>query len=508
MPLLVRLAACLVAGAAAGLSFEPVRLVYLLPLSVAVLTLCCHGISWRRGGLLGFGFGAAFMLTLLPWLRVIGVDGWVALSLVQAVFYAALGAGCALVVRLRGWPVWCAMLWVGTEALRGSVPFGGFPWGRLGFATIDTPVAPWYAYLGSAGVGFLVALVGTVLAWALLRVRRAPVGSVAGLLVVLLAAGVAAAFPSPVGPGPDQDFSPVSVAAVQGNVPGVGMNAFAERRAVLNNHVEATLDYADAVEAGEARRADLVVWPENSTDIDPFADPSVREDIQDAVDAVGVPTLVGALTRGPDEEGGYRNVGIVWRPDTGPGETYAKRHLVPFGEYIPLRDLFSPYIARLEQVGSDKVPGTEPGALEMDGVTVGDLICFEVAYDGLVRDIVEAGASLVVVQTNNATYIDTGQVEQQFAISRLRAIETGRYVVVAATNGISGIIAPDGEVLSRTDPRTREVLVESVAPQTELTPAVRFGGLLEVLLGLVGAAAVAAALMPDLRRRRRHRKGT
>ena len=97
---------------------------------------------------------------------------------------------------------------------------------------------------------------------------------------------------------------------------------------------------------------------------------------------------------------------------------------------------------RLDQIPRDMVPGTEPGVLDLAGTTIGDVICFEVAYDGLVHEVVDGGAEMLVVQTNNATYMGTGQVEQQFAIARLRAIETSRYVVVVATNGVSGIIAP------------------------------------------------------------------
>ena len=504
MPLPARLAVAAVCGLGAGVSFEPLRLVFLLPVAVALLTLSCRGGSMPRGFLTGTVFGMAFMLTLLPWLQVIGVDAWVGLSLLEALFYGLLGLGTAAVTRLPFWPVWVAALWVAVEAARGTIPFGGFPWGRLAFATIDTPVAPLFAYVGSAGVTFAVALVSTVLAWAIVMVRRTPVRASAAVAATCLFASLGSGFAHPLAPGPNDDARTVVVAAVQGNVPGEGMDAFAERRAVLNNHVEATEEYAAQVAAGDARQADLVIWPENSTDIDPFSDPTVFDDIQGAVDEVGVPTLVGALTEGPD--GGVRNVGIAWDPVTGPGETYAKSHLVPFGEYIPFRDLLRPYFGRLEMVGSDKVPGTEPGLLDMNGVRVGDVICFEVAYDDLLRDVVRGGAGVVTVQTNNATYISTGQVEQQFAISRLRAIETGRHVVVAATNGISGIIAPTGEVLQRTVPRTQEVLVGDITLETEVGPGIRWGALVEQLLALVAALAVCVGVGVGYRRRRRRRR--
>ncbi|HEX6247571.1 MAG TPA: apolipoprotein N-acyltransferase [Nocardioidaceae bacterium] len=500
MPLLLRLVLAAVAGAVVALSFEPFALFFLLPLGVAGLSLLIRGITPGRGFLVGTVFGSVFMLVLLPWLQVIGGDAWVALSLLEGVFYGLLGLGGVLVQRLAWWPLWTAMLWVAVEALRSSVPFGGFPWGRLAFATADTPAADLFAYVGSAGTTFAVALVGTALAWAVLEARRTPVRGLAAVVVPTMLASSGGAF-TPWAPSPAEEPGRfVSVAAVQGNVPGEGMDAFSERRAVLNNHVEATHQLAEQVEAGE-RSPDLVIWPENSTDIDPFADPTVYGDIQGAVDAVGVPVLVGAMVSGEEPEDVY-NQGIVWEPGTGPVERYSKTHPVPFGEYIPFRDVLSPYISRLDMIPRDMVPGSEPGLLDMGGTTIGDVICFEVAYDDLLRDVVGGGADLVVVQTNNATYMGTGQIEQQFAISRLRAIETNRYVVVAATNGVSGIIGPDGEVLQRAPVRSQDVLAETMPLFSATTPALRWGPVVELLLTAGAAVSVSLAVLVNYRRRR------
>jgi apolipoprotein N-acyltransferase len=488
------------AGVAAALSFEPIALVALLPLAVAGLSLLLQGASPRLGLLVGAVFGTSFMLLLLPWLQVIGVDAWIALSLLEGAFYGLLGLGGALVARLPWWPIWTAMLWVGVEALRSAVPFGGFPWGRLAFATVDTPAADLFAYVGPAGTTFVVALVGTGLAWAVTRVRRTPVRGLAAVAAPMLLVLSGSAL-SPGTPPPNADPGRVlSVAAVQGNVPGVGMEAFAERRAVLDNHVRATHELADRIEAG-APRPDLVVWPENSTDIDPFTDPTVYADIQDAVDAVGVPVLVGAMVSGDRPQDVY-NQGIVWLPGTGPAERYSKTHPVPFGEYIPFRDVFARFITRLDQIPRDMVPGATPGILPMGGTTVGDVICFEIAYDTVVREVVKGGADVVVVQTNNATYMGTGQIEQQFAISRLRAIETNRYVVVAATNGVSGVIAPDGQVVERAPVRSQSVLLHSLPIFGGNTPALRWGPLAEMLLTLGAAVSVSVAIAVNYRRRR------
>jgi apolipoprotein N-acyltransferase len=497
MPLPLRLVLAGACGVAVAVGFEPFALPALIPAGVAGLSLLCLSSSPRAGFALGTVFGTVFMLVLLPWLQVIGVDAWVALSLLEGLFYGLLGASVPVLRRVPGWPLWLATAWVAVEALRSAVPFGGFPWGRLSFATVDTPAAALFGYVGTAGTTFAVALVGTTLAWAVVGARRAPLRVVAGVLAALLLASVGTLV-TPWAAGPlEEPDRVVRVAAVQGDVPGEGMDAFAERRAVLDNHVDATLDLADS---GDDAAPDLVIWPENSTDIDPYSDMTVFADIQAAVDAVGVPVLVGAMVGGAEPSDVY-NQGIVWQPGTGPGQTYAKTHPVPFGEYIPFRDVLARWFTRLDQIPRDMVPGAEPGVLRMAGTTIGDVICFEVAYDELVREVVARGAELIVVQTNNATYMGTGQVEQQFAISRLRAIETNRHVVVAATNGVSGIIAPDGSVVERAPVRTRAVLSHDVPLFAATTPALELAGPVEA--GLTVAAAVSLSFGLGVGRRRR-----
>ncbi len=496
----VRLAVAAASGLLAALAFEPFDWPYLLPVAVAGFTLAVRGTGLRAAFGVGTAFGATFMLVLLPWLRVIGTDAWIALSLLEAVFYGLGGVGTALVTRLRWWPLWAASVWVGVELLRGTVPFGGFPWGRLAFATVDTPVAPAFAYVGPAGATYLVALVGTTLAWTAVNLRRTPVRGVAALLAACVAAVVFSATPVN-SPSPNADYSPFSVAAVQGNVPGEGLDAFSERRAVLDNHVSATLELAKRIDAGAAR-PDLVVWPESSTDIDPFHDATAYADIQRAVDALGVPVLVGAMVDGEEPSDVY-NQGIVWHPGTGPGERYSKRHPVPFGEYIPFRDVLAQYIQRLDMIPRDMVPGDKPGVLTMNGITFGDVICFEVAYDDVVREAVTPQTRALVVQTNNATYMGTGQVEQQFAIARLRAIETGHPVVVAATNGVSGIIAQDGRVLDRAPVRTQTVLVDQVLGPVNTPLALSLGLWVQVLLVTISVISAALALGLGYRQRSR-----
>ena len=502
----LRLAAAVVAGTLLYLAFPPVDQSWLAPVGVAVAALTCRGTSARRGALLGLTTGLALFLPLVEWTATIaGVGALVALALLQAAFFAAQGAVLPVLLRTPGWPVWLAGLWVLQEALRSRIPFGGFPWGRLAFSQGDSALIPLAALGGAPLVSGAVALLGGVLAWAALRAWTAGrSGSArsagdsrggAATALVLLASGAAVLLAAALVPVPVTG-DPVRVAVVQGNVPRLGLDFNAQRAAVLTNHVEATRQLAADVRAGRTPAPDLVVWPENASDIDPFTDPDAFALIDAVVQEIGVPVLVGAVLRGPGD--GLSNVGIVWDPQTGPGERYVKRHPVPFGEYIPFRSLARAITPKVDLVPRDFVAGNEVGVLDVGPVTVGDVICFEVAYDDLVRDTVTGGGSLLVVQTNNATFGRSGETAQQLAMGRLRAVEHGRTVLVAATSGISAVIAPDGRLVEQAPVFTREVLTAEVPRRTELTVATRLGVLPEAALSLLALGALA---VPALRRR-------
>jgi len=383
--------------------------------------------------------------------------------------------------RAPGWPLWTAALWVGQEALRDRIPFGGFPWGRLAFSQGDSALTPLVAVGGAPLLTFVVALLAGTLAWSVLQVRRLPVAVVA----VALAAGAAALVPLPTA------GETARVAVVQGNVPRLGLGFNDQRAAVLANHVEATRQLAADVRAGRQEQPDLVVWPENASDLDPFTDPDAYAVIDAVVKDVGVPVLVGAVLEGPGDQ--VSNAGIVWDPQTGPGERYVKRHPVPFGEYIPYRSLVRKVTAKVDLVPRDFAAGDEVGVLDVGPVRLGDVICFEVAYDDLVRDTVTAGGRLIVVQTNNATFGRSGETEQQLAMGRLRAVEHGRTVLVAATSGISAVIRPDGDVVDSAPVFTQDVLVHEVPVRDDRTLATRVGAWPEAALALLGLVGLGLA---------------
>ncbi|MCW2622383.1 MAG: Apolipoprotein N-acyltransferase, partial [Frankiales bacterium] len=286
----------------------------------------------------------------------------------------------------------------------------------------------------------------------------------------------------------------------QGNVPRAGLEYNAQRRAVLDNHVQETVRLAEDVAAGEERRPDLVIWPENSSDIDPYLNADAARQIDLAAQAIDAPILVGAVVEGPGRF--ISNTAIVWDPDDGPGATYVKRHPVPLGEYVPARSFFRFFSKDVDRV-HDQYAGQEVGVLDVGGARLGDLICFEVVYDGLVGDVVDGGAGMIVVQTNNATFGYTDESEQQLAMSRLRAVEFGRTVAIAATSGISAIVAPDGSVARSSSLFTPAAFVEEIAQRDTTTVALRLGAGPEWLLTAMGAGAFMAAVGPGLLRRRR-----
>lgn len=478
----------MLAGALLAQAFEPVGLAILLPVGVACFVLVVRGLPARRAWLPGLCFGVGFQFVLLFWMaQAVGYGAWLGLAGLEAAFLAPLGAISAWVLPRRGGPVWFAAAWVAIETIRSTWPFSGMPWGRLSYAVVDTPWQHALPWIGFTGLSFVLALLGALLTQLVTVAGRRRLVA-AGALVVLVAGSLAPALAP-------YDVSPVGerrVAVVQGDVPGDGSDILLDHRQVTRNHVEATLDLARQVDAGTAVRPDFVLWPENSTAVDPFTTPDVHAEIVSAVQAIGVPVLVGGMVdAGPEH---VLNQSIVWRPGVGPGDRYTKWHPVPFGEFIPWRDLGLGTFGKLRLIPRDMLSGTRETPLRVDGALVAAAICFDVAYDDGIGAQLRNGGQLLVVQTSNAMFIHTDQIEQQFEITRLRAVESGRSVLVASPNGISGVVAPDGRVAARAPIRTRAVLQQQVPLVSQLTPAVRMGPWPGRLAIVVALAAMGWAL--------------
>ena len=452
--------------------------------------------------------GLTFFIPLLSWAGGYVGPVWLFLPVGESAYFALLGAVAAattpLVDRWRWtFPLVTGAAWVLQEALRDRTPFGGFPWGRVAFSQGESPLLGLAALGGAPLVTFAVATLGGLVLLAVdtgLRVRTWRWADPAvRMLAATVAAGLVLLAVPPLLPTPTADGPRVHVAIVQGNVPRLGLDFNAQRRAVLDNHVDATIELARDVEAGTAARPDFVVWPENASDIDPLRNADARIRIDEAASAIGVPILVGGLLLGPGPRD-IRNVGIVWEPGQGPTQTYVKRHPVPFAEYMPIRSFARMITDKVDLVRTDFVAGPTPGVLSIGGVLIGDVICFEVAYDEVVRDTVTGGAGVIVVQTNNATF-NEAEARQQLAMVQLRAVEHGRPALMASTVGVSAFVNETGKVYDATTFNAPAVIAQDVPTGTARTIATRLGALPELVLAsaALGMMVVAVALRPRRR---------
>ena len=500
----VGLVLAITSGVCFYLAFPPIGIGMLSPVGVLLLTIAIYRASLKRSFGLALLTGFVYFLPLISWMAIAGIDAWALLTLLCACWLALMGMGIALVTRLPGWPIWVPCLWVSQEALRGRVPWGGFAWGDLAFAQAGTLLGKYATLIGRPGVTFVVALAGTsLLAAAIATHRRQRTGGIvwATVFVVVLILG----WQIPIGLGTNSPRS-VVIAAVQGGTPQLGLSVMDVRHQVLENHVSQTLLLANKVRGGEIEQPAFVLWPENSTDINPFLDQSVATDITRAAVAINAPILVGAVVDVPGNPMGVWNMGVVWNPVTGPSAQYIKNHPVPFGEYVPMRKELSALLGRFEQIQRDFLAGDKPGLLEIGGVLVGDVICFEVSDDEVMKALVAGGAEVITVQTNNATFAGSAQPEQQLQIERLRAIETGRTVVVAATTGVSAFITADGVVQTAMQQGEVGSLVVPVALAEGRTIAGHLGAVPELFLAGLGILALGAGVILSIRQRSRRRR--
>jgi apolipoprotein N-acyltransferase len=507
LPASLAILTALVGGLALAVAFPPTGFWPLAAVGPAMLTIAL----WRQRGGVAFAagavFGLAFFLPLLSWLVNLAWYAWVALAVAESLIFAVLTIGQWLLLRLRAWPLAVGGWWVAAEAVRDRWPWGGFPWGRLVMSQATAPTVRWTALGGPPFLTFLIALCGGCLAWVLLgpgiaehrlswaRARLWPALALAASAVLALAGAILPADQAAGGPSAE-------VAAVQGNVPHArNLPDLWRATAVTQNHAAATQRLAARVRSGAAPAPDVVIWPENSTDQDPAFSPYIFNTIASAVAAIDRPVLVGAVLQNP-----VRNAGELWLPGKGPVAVYLKRRLVPFGEVIPFRSL-------LDQITSlpstlqpvNFTPGNQPVVFRLAKIRLGDVICYEVGFDGLVSSEVAAGANLLAMQTNDADFeIDgqTGESLQQLAMARIRAIEHDRSVVVASTTGISAIIAPDGRLLASTRTWTPAEIESRVQLRSSISLADRLGGWPEAVIAWGTVAAVAWVIGQELRRRR------
>jgi apolipoprotein N-acyltransferase len=497
--LLVALAAGLLLAAA----FPPVGVWPLAVVGPALLVVVLYGRSLRGAFAVGLVFGLAFFFPLLAWVINLAWYAWVALAIASALILAVFAVAQRLLLNLRWWPLAVAGWWVAAEAFRDRWPWGGFPWGRLAMSQAGLPTQGWAAIGGAPVLSFVVALTGATLAWVLLsaltdrprvsggRPRRWRRTAIA-VLAFAATAGVSC-LPAALSLDPvPANAKTAEVAAIQGNVPRArSLEAQIDELQVTLNHATATEKLASEVTAGTLPRPDLVIWPENSTSIDPTQYPPIYDEIANAAKAIDRPILVGAVLQDP-----MRNASLLWLPGKGPTTVYLKRRLVPFGEYLPFRSLISKITSLTQLLPQDMVPGHKTVVFDVGQIRLGDVICYEVAFDDLVRSEVTAGANVLTVQSNDATFEREGPTTeesgQQLAMARLRAVEFDRTVIYDSTTGYSAIITPDGQVTQRTGLWQQAEIEARVPLLTHQTLAEQVGAWPE--WAIAGATALALCL--------------
>jgi apolipoprotein N-acyltransferase len=402
---------------------------------------------------MGFLFGAGWMYLGMGWMVQLTAPGYVVAGAVFASFHMV----AALVApdgpwRVIGRPAAHAL----AEALRFSFPFGGIPLATLGMSQVGGPLVGVVRVGGVILLTWLVLQLGFALGglasgtpWFARRSRPGapaqPHGAFALAGVVVI---VALSFVAPQGSDTGETLR---IAAVQGGGEQGTRALDVPSRLVTERHLEATRSIPD--DAG----LDLVLWPENTIDVDVFAGSDVYDAIVAEAARLDVPIAVG-VTEEPRV-----NSQILVAPDGEIVGSYVKVRRVPFGEYVPLRGVLEALGAPIEQVGRDAVAGTEPAILDLpDGTRVGVVISWEVFFAGRAREGVKLGAEAILNPTNGASYTGTIVQTQQVASSRLRAIENGRWVVQAAPTGFTAIVDADGNVRQRTAVSERNVLYDTV----------------------------------------------
>lgn len=496
----VRIGAALLSGVLLGLAFPNASLVLLLPVALVPLVLALDGLPARRGALLGGLFGAAFWLTVMPWIfhvvhRFGGVSVPLALLalLLTALLLALPMAGMASLAALAAPRSAGARLlvfpaaWAAQELFR-TYAFSGFPWALAAYPLAPWPVLTQTAALGGAALtSFLVVFVNASLAEALRPGGRRALGlGTAAAVVVLSAAFGAARLATPEGlaPGPG-----LRVLLVQ---PNVEQDVRHEAGTAARIH-EDVLGLTRAL----LRRApsDLVLWPESATLFSWSWSELFREDLTRLCREEKTALLLNTVwsDRPNDDEAPYFNSALLVDGNGAVGEPYHKMRLVPFGEYVPLASLFR-WVPQISQaVPGAFTPGTRAVPLELRGVRLGGAVCYEVVYPWIARAQVEAGADALFTLTNDAWYGNGGAQEQHWQAAVFRAVETGRPMLRAAVTGISGWVDGRGRTLARLGPGARAGIAGRlrVPPRGSRTPATRLGD----AFPLVCAAALLVAIL-------------
>ncbi len=479
-----RLAMAVVFGVAGGLISSlayPANAIWVAIIPAVALIL--YAISLVKPALsllVGFFAGVAFYASQIPWMTVyLGPVPWLALSVLEGLIFAVGSLAIALALKTaKSWKssffsnanlaLIVASLWTAREWVAMTFPYGGFPWSRVALSQSNSPLAPWVFWGGGSLLTFVLVFATALILFAprdfLIRNWRKSASALALVLVF--------AVPTITPLDNRAEAGTLDIAAVQGNAKA-GLLVYEPLGTILQNHLDAS-----APLLSDESRPDLVVWPENAADKNPQTHPDAEAAIASLTEQLGAPLIFGTIT---ERDGEIFNSTILWLPKTGEADFYDKKRPVAFGEFVPDREFWRMFAPEL----IDLIPrgyafGTRDGIHTVRNEKLGVMICFEVAIDDISRDLVAQGAKILISPTNNADFGRTNQSEQQLAIARLRAIETGRAFVNISTVGTSAMILPDGKIVEQLDTYTADTMRQELPLRTSLTPAMMFGATLEM----------------------------
>jgi len=454
-----------VAGVLMARSFSYTDTWILLPMGIAVWWAGTHKRQLSDYLFFSFSLSIAFWFARLSWLSLVGIDAYIILALLMALITGSIGYFMYKVKDLPLPFVWYGLLFISMETILDYIPFGGFPWGKIAYDSADAPWANLMPYGSSSLVAAAILLISALMIPSLGFVLQK---AFAASIVFVIAIAAFSLFLQDLDKRDIKSAGKIDLALIQGSVPRVGLSFNEQKMEVLKYHIKET----DNLLANTNENFDAILWPENSIDVDPFNNQDAGDLIKEVLKKYDKPLLSGTVLQ---ESKGLSNAVILWDPvELNVVDKYEKIHLVPFGEYLPFREFLSKYIKRFSLIPQDFIPGNNPNNISVNNAVISPVICFEIAWNDNIFKQIENGGQLISVHTNNATYAFSNQLEQQFMITRIRAMETGRDIVVTATTGVSAHINRYGEVVWSSKEFVPQSKIVTPSLYSDITPAVKY----------------------------------
>ena len=443
-----------VAGVIASTAFAPISLWPSAFIGLTIWYFLLIRMRLRSRVYVSYIFGLGVLLPVQLWTGIyVGNLPWLLLSFTQALIFTLPALFVGKKINYNQIAFACSFVCV--ELLLRTVPFTGFGWSRLSFTQVDGPLQFLYPSGGVVLVAFLIALISSA-------------RSVFNLaLICLVIAGLSFL------PRIEATDKKSSIALVQGGVVKLGLEFNSKPKEVFLRHLQQTS------KSVTFNQVDLIIWPENAVDIDINTNDEVKKLINQKSVFLDTPLLVGGVTKSGDN---LLNQSFLFDPQI--KQSYSKRYLTPFGEYLPLRGIATKVSRYADQI-TDFKAGQEDTKFLIDDATFQSLICYELLDDSF-RDQIDT--NFLVVQTNNATFGDTAQLDQQLNIARVRAIETGRYIAYVSTTGTTSFIDNRGKIIEKLPKFESSTLFGEVNHVIGITTTQIIGKYLEYLA--VGALVI------------------